>query len=118
MSNITQFPRPTEGARHAQLLIDNLRAAERAAVIPGINWRGATRDDCEITAFEIERLTAQYVASVRALVNNLNENLPSMPSTQINAESFLSDVFDGGHDLVSDVRGMADRMDDVREEDR
>lgn len=99
---------------HVKLLIDNLRNAERAVTIPGINaYRGANRDSIEQTAFEIERQLAQCIAAVRALVVNLNENLPV--GMTVRAESFLQDTFNGGHDLVANVRGLADRLDDERE---
>lgn len=116
MTKIVQFPAVPEGAKHAQLLIDNLRAAEKPVTIPGINWRGATRQDIEHTAFEIERQLAQSIAAIRALVTNLNENLPA--GMTIKADSFLEDTFNGGHDLVSEVRGTANRLDDERGWDR
>lgn len=99
-----------------RLLIDNLRNAERAPVIPRIHVRGAHRQDIEHTAFEIERLFILAVASARALIDNLNENLPA--GELVNANSFLTDTMNGSADLVSDVRGKADRLDDLREMDR
>jgi hypothetical protein len=100
-----------------RLLIDNLHNAERAPVIPKISaYRGASRSDIEHTAFEIERLFILAVASARALIDNLNENLPA--GELVNADSFLTDTVNGAADLVSDVRGKADRLDDLREHDR
>jgi hypothetical protein len=117
MTATIPFPKLPVGARSTKQLIDNLRNAERPVTIPGISaYRGANRQDIEHTAFEIERQLAQCIAAVRALVVNLNENLPI--GIKIDANSFLTDTFNGGHDLVAEVRGMADRLDDMREQDR
>jgi hypothetical protein len=117
MTATIPFPKFPVGARSTKQLIDNLRNAERPVTIPGINaYRGANRQDCEHTAFEIEQQIAQCIAAVRALVVNLNENLPV--GMKVDAEAFLQDTFDGGHDLVANVRGMADVLDDMREGDR
>ncbi len=110
MTKIVQLP---SGARATMQLIDTLRSTEKPVTIPGINWRGATRQDIEHTAFEIERQLAQFISAVRALVTNLNENVPV--GMTIKPDSFLEDTFNGGHDLVSEVRGTADRLDDERE---
>jgi hypothetical protein len=113
MTATIPFPKLPVGARSMKQLVDHLRNTERPAVIRAIHPRGAGRDDCEIAADEIERQIAQCIAAVRALVVNLNENLPV--GMNVDAESFLQDTFDGGHDLVSEVRAMPDRLDDERE---
>lgn len=105
----------TAHARNRQFLqlVETIRQSERPVTIPGINaYRGASRQEIEVTAFEIERQLAQCISAVRALVVNLNENLPA--GMTVNADSFLTDTFNGGHDLVAEVRGTADRLDDER----
>lgn len=105
------------GQRNIRLLIDNLRACERPVTLPRINaFRGAQRHEIEQAAHEVERQFVQCVAATRALLDHLNENLPV--GTKVDAASFLTDVVDGAADLVLDIRGMADRLEDAREYDR
>ena len=105
--SVIEFPVIPAGAKNVMQLIDKLRAAERPVTIPGINpFRGATEDDCTHTAFELERITTLYLASVRALLVNLNESL----SREIKVASFLQDTANGMMDLVSDVRAAGDRQ--------
>lgn len=104
------------GAQHTRRLIDTIRAAERPVTIPGISAaRGARRQDIEHTAFELERQFAQALTAARALIANLNENLTVR---LIDADSFLSDTFQGAADLVSDIRARSDMEAEAREFDR
>jgi hypothetical protein len=102
---------------HVKLLIDNLRNAERPVTIPGIPVRGVSRDDCERYAFEAERLVWQFVTAYRALANNFNDNT-RLDAPRIDVESYLQDVLNFGLDHAGEYRGMADRLDDLREGDR
>lgn len=67
-------------------------------MIPRINpFRGATSDDCIVTAHEVQRITDAYLGELKALLNNLDDNLPLTQRLKISAqlcdvEALLSDI--------------------------
>lgn len=88
--------------------IDTLRKVERAPLVPRIDYRrttGASQADREVTAFEMERLTVVYIAGMRRLFDNLQENLP-VDARMESAESFIDDTLKGALDMVSNARGV------------
>lgn len=88
-----------------QVLIDEIRKSERTPLIPRINaFRGALKQDREQTAFEMERATVHFIATMRQLFDNLQENLP-LDQRMESAESYLTDTLNGALDMVSNARG-------------